>query len=270
MEYRAMITRRTFLGSAGAAGCLSLGHFTAAAAGAAPTGLEGRQYLELQKYTIANEAQRDALHAFLKDVAVPALNRRGIKPVGVFQDPNAMSPVFVLIPHPTAESALRLNHELLADAEFTSKGASFIEAAKEERRYEELESWLMLTFKGMPKVETPVTVPGRIFQLRIYESPSLRTGQKKIEMFNDAGEIRIFREVGLAPVFFGETLYGAKMPNLTYMLAFSGADSQKEAWGRFGKHPDWQKLRTLSEYADGRILRGIVNIGLTPAEYSQI
>jgi len=32
--------------------------------------------------------------------------------------------------------------------------------------------------------------------------------------------IAIFRRAGLQPVFFGETLIGAKMPNLTYMLVF--------------------------------------------------
>jgi hypothetical protein len=265
------MNRRTFLTSTGALGCVSLGTLGGLdAAAASPSNLDGRQYLELQKYTFSNEAQRDGLHAFLKNAAVPALNRLGIKPVGVFQDPQALSPIYVLIPHPTAESALRFRDRLAADEEFLSKGESFIGATKSNQPFDELESWLMLAFKGMPKVETPVTNPGRIFQLRIYESPSFETGQKKIEMFNDAGELRIFREVGLAPVFFGEALFGAKMPNLTYMLGFESAAAQKEAWGRFGKNADWQKLRAMPEYADNRILRGIINIGLTPTDYSQI
>ena len=88
-----------------------------------------------------------------------------------------------------------------------------------------MESSLLVAFKGMPHVETPIKSPDRIFQLRIYESPSEMTGQKKIEMFNDAGEIAIFRRVGLHPVFFGETVVGSKMPNLTYMLSFESADA---------------------------------------------
>jgi hypothetical protein len=264
------MNRRTFLTSAGALGCLSLASIPSLqAAATTSSGVDGRQYLELQKYTISNDAQRDGLHAYLKE-AIPAMNRLGIKPVGVFQDPNAPSPVFVLIPHPSADSALQLNQRLLADPEFASKAASFMEAPKANQPYDELESWLMLAFTGMPKVERPVSNPGRIFQLRIYESPSYQTGQKKIEMFNDAGELRIFREVGLAPVFFGEALFGTKMPNLTYMLGFPSAEAQKEAWGRFGKHPDWQKLRVMPEYADNKILRGIINIGLAPTDYSQI
>jgi hypothetical protein len=265
------MNRRAFLTSTGALGCISLGTFTTLnTAAAAASGIGGRQYLELQKYTLGNEAQRDGLLAFLKDAAIPALNRLGIKPVGVFQDPQALSPVYVLIPHPTAESVFRFRDRLAADGEFLSRGGGFIGAPKASQPFDELESWLMLAFEGMPRVETPVTNPGRVFQLRIYESPSFETGLKKIEMFNDAGELRIFREVGLNPVFFGEALYGTKMPNLTYMLGFESAAAQKEAWGRFGKNPDWQKLRVMPEYADNRILRGIVNIGLTPVSCSQI
>ena len=72
------------------------------------------------------------------------------------------------------------------------------------------------------------------------------------------------------PVFFGETLYGGRIPNLTYMLGFESAEAMKEAWGKFGKHPEWQKLRKMDEYADSRVIRGITNIELKPTEYSQI
>jgi len=54
------------------------------------------------------------------------------------------------------------------------------------------------------------------------------------------------------------------------MLAFESEDALKAAWGRFGQHPEWQKLRAMPEYADNRILRNIVNLPLKPTEYSQI
>ncbi|HWH71064.1 MAG TPA: NIPSNAP family protein, partial [Candidatus Sulfotelmatobacter sp.] len=83
-------------------------------------------------------------------------------------------------------------------------------------------------------------------------------------------EIKIFREVGLNPVFFGQTLVGTKMPNLTYMLAFKNMDEQKAAWGRFGAHPEWKRLSKMPEYSDKAILCGITNLSLVAAEYSQI
>jgi hypothetical protein len=261
------MNRRKFLTATGLAGVSSLAAYSKMSAAA---GDAGRQYLELRKYTFETAAQRQAYDAFMKDVALPAINRLGIRPVGVFQDPEKDSPVYLLLPHPTLESAATLNHRLLADPTFKSQGASVVDAPKASQPFQEEESWLMLAFAGMPRVETPVKGPGRVFQLRIYESPSVQTGQKKIEMFNDAGELRIFREVGLNPVFFGETLFGGKLPNLTYMLGFESAEAQKAAWGRFGPHPDWQKLRTMPEYADSRVIRGITNIQLRPAGYSQI
>jgi len=114
-----------------------------------------------------------------------------------------------------------------------------------------------------------VKTAGRVFQLRTYESPSIKTGQKKIEMFNTA-EIDIFRETGLNPVFFGETLTGDKMPNLTYMLVFNDMDERKANWKRFVSSPEWKALSSIPEYADKKILCGITNLYLKPADYSQI
>jgi hypothetical protein len=260
------MNRRSFLTVSGSVGILTAAGLNHAAE-ASPS---GRQYLVLQKYTFEKEEQRQGFDGFMKDVAVPALNRLGVQPVGVFVDPNEPKPVYVLLPHPDAESALTMNQRLLADADFSAKGAAFIDAPKSALPYKEVETWLMLAFKSMPKVERPAKGPDRVFQLRTYESPSLQTGQKKIEMFNDAGEIRIFREVGLAPVFFGETLFGGKMPNLTYMLGFENAEQQKAAWTAFGKHPDWRKISKLPEYADARVIRGITNTVVQPTPYSQI
>lgn len=260
------INRRAFLTTAGAAGILASPGPQASAQ--KPT--DARQYLVLHKYSFQKEEQRQAFNAIAKEVLLPALNRLGILPVGAFTDPREAQPVYMLLPLSNADSALTLNERLLADPEFSAKGATLIDVSKADALYKELESWLMLSFKNMPKVEVPAKGPDRVFQLRIYESPSVKAGQKKIEMFNDAGEIKIFRDVGLNPVFFGEVLFGAKMPNLTYMLGFDNPDQLKAAWGRFGGHPDWRKISRMPEYTDGRIIRGITNIQLNPTEYSQI
>ena len=43
-----------------------------------------------------------------------------------------------------------------------------------------------------------------------------KSAKKKIEMFNEVGEIAIFKKTGLQPVFFGETIIGPKLPNHFY------------------------------------------------------
>ena len=88
-------------------------------------------------------------------------------------------------------------------------------------------------------------------------------------MFNTA-EIAIFRRVGLNPVFFGESLTGSLVPNLTYMLGFDDDEQRKQNWKKFGGDPEWRKLRAIPEYMDKNIVSNITNVMLKPAPYSQI
>ena len=71
-------------------------------------------------------------------------------------------------------------------------------------------------------------------------------------------------------MFFGETLNGPKMPNLTSMLGFGSMEQQKAAWKKFSADPEWNKLKSMPEYADKKILSGITNLPLVAAECSQI
>ena len=259
------MNRRQFISLSGTAGLAAITSKSVAAERAG-----GRDYYELQRFLLEGEEQKKKVDSLLKEAAIPALNRLGIKPVGVFYPSEGISPIYVLLRHPSLESFATLTSRLAEDQEFVSKGADFIDAPASAPAFKRTESSLMIAFAGMPQIETPVTSPGRVFQLRTYESPSVKTGLKKIEMFNDAGEIKIFREVGLNPVFFGQTLVGTKMPNLTYMLAFKSMDEQKAAWKKFGAHPEWKQLSKMPEYSDKAILCGITNLSLIAADYSQI
>jgi hypothetical protein len=259
--------RREFLAISGAAGLAPLADACLAGEGPEPA---GRDYYLLQQYHIGNEDQKTRLDAHLRDAAVPALNRIGIRPVGVFYPQEGSSPVYVLLRHKSPEVLLGMVDKLAGDEEFVRKGADAVAATAANPAFKRLESSLMIAFQGVPQLDTPVKGPDRVFQLRTYESPSIKTARKKIEMFNDAGEMKVFRRVGLTPVFFGETLVGTKMPNLTYMLGFANRKEQDAAWQRFGADPDWKKLKGMPEYADKTVLCGITSLLLKPAEYSQI
>ena len=94
----------------------------------------------------------------------------------------------------------------------------------------------MLAFAGMPKIEFPAYCQEkkpRIFELRTYESHSELKALKKVEMFN-AGEIDLMREVGLAPIFYGQALIGRDLPHLTYMLSAENQEAHKKHWNAFG------------------------------------
>ena len=261
------MNRRTFLASTAAAGTAVAMSPNLQSANAGE-----RQYYELRRYEFdpAKPEQRETFVQFLQNAAIPALNRLGIKPVGVFEPRDQPDTLYVLLPHASPASAVTLVEELGSDSEFLQAGAEIIDATSDAPPYQRFTSSFFRAFSGMPTLETPVTAPGRILQLRIYESPTEATTLKKIEMFNDAGEIRIFRKVGLHPVFFGQAVIGEKMPNLTYMLAFKDEGELNANWQRFRTDPEWQKLKAMPEYADKAILSGITNILLRPAAGSQI
>ncbi len=261
-----MLDRREFLAMSGAAGAAALGVFGGVARAAEAA---ARDYYELRAYDIASEEQKKAFEDFMAEAAIPALNRLGIRPVGVFLPAEELSPIRVLLRHPSLESVVALRQKLYADAEFQEKGAEHLNATASSPAYTRMECSLMIAFSGMPQLETPAKGTGRVFQLRTYESPSVKTGQKKIEMFNTA-ELAIFRKTGLTAVFFGDTLIGSKMPNLTYMLGFESREEQEAAWNRFREDPDWLALRAKPEYSDKAIICGITNLLLKPAACSQI
>jgi hypothetical protein len=255
--------RREFLaaGIAGAAG------IEAAAASIGKSEKAKRQYFELRQYRLLNRGKAGAVGEFLREVGIPAMNRIGIKPVGVFNvmyGPNDPT-LYVLLVHSSLESVVTSTERLLADREYSK--CDFVNAAYAEPAYVRIESSLMVAFKDMPKLEVPEKKP-RIFELRIYESHGSKAAKKKIEMFNEGGEIAIFKKTGLQPVFFGETLIGPKMPNLTYMLAFDDMAMRDKRWPIFGSSPEWKKLRANPAYKD--TVSNITDIILRPTRYSQI
>ena len=255
--------RRDFLGAAGLATASGV-----AALAAEPGEAPSKQLLELRLYRCDPGDMRKRLDGCLA-LAVPAWNRLGIEPVGVFGMADEKSAdVYVLLPHKSAEAAATAEARLLADADFAKAAAAFLDPPKDAPTFKRLEAWLLLAFDAMPKVDVPTKKETRLLQLRTYESHSAAKALKKIEMFNTGGEIALFRKVGMTPVFFGQTLYGSKMPNLTYMLGFDDEAAQKAAWARFLAAPEWDKLKNDPQYKD--TVSAITNLILKPTPYSQI
>lgn len=118
--------------------------------------------------------------------------------------------------------------------------------------YSVLHRTFLHSLSGVPQLETPSAVtpnnPDRVFQLRIYESPSYAAAQTKIEMFNQH-ELALFRTHGLDPILFGETLSGGELPSLTYMLGFPTKQAQDAAWEAFRRDSNWHALSSRKECA---------------------
>jgi hypothetical protein len=232
---------------------------------------DDRQYLEWIRYTLPGRRDK-RVEKYYEEAAIPALNRLGIHDVGVFSvmyGPNDPS-LYVLIPHDSIDSLMTGQKKLLEDEFYQAAAKEYLESSISDPAFARVERGLMRAFSGMPKVEPPKEMLSgkRIFELRIYESHNQFKAQKKIEMFNDAGEIQVFRDAGLTPVFFGETLFGPLMPNLTYMLVFENMAERDKHWEKFRTSEGWAAIKDLEEYKD--TVSNITDIILRPARCSQI
>lgn len=270
------IKRRKFIASSLTATSLLAGATVqAGAAMRAVTQVEKAkpEYYELRQYHMLTGPRQKPIHDYLREAAIPAMNRNGIGPIGVFNvvyGPTNPT-LYVLIPHKTLETFANTSQRLAADAEYQRSGAPFLNAPFADPAYVRVEVSLMVAFEGMPKLEVPPGAAGnkpRIFELRIYESHNEQAGKKKVEMFNAGGEIAIFRKTGLRPVFFGESLTGPRLPNLVYMLSFEDMQARDKSWETFRTDPEWKKLSANSVYKD--TVSNITDIILRPTAYSQI
>ena len=233
----------------------------------------GREYFEFRQYRLHTGSKKNLVGDFLRQVGIPAMNRIGIGPVGVFVGKYGPSngTLYVMLVHKSLESVVTSSARLLADDKYCKDGADFVNASLSDSAYVRMESSLMAAFRDMPQLRVPKQKLGnepRIFELRTYESHSIKASKKKIEMFNEGGEIAVFNKTGLSPVFFGETIVGPQMPNLTYMLVFDDLTDRDAKWKVFGADPEWKKLSSDPQYKD--TVSNITDIILRPTPYSQI
>jgi hypothetical protein len=219
-------------------------------------GPEKQQYYEIKIYHIADKMQEGKVDAYLKDAYLPALHRNGIPVVGVFKPVEADTAfvgklIYVFIPFKTADQFMQLPGLLMKDKVFTNTGKSFADAPFNEPPYNRYECIFLKAFKNFPLFVAPKfsnSPSERIYELRSYESATDAKAIKKIEMFNQGGEIDIFNKLEFNPVFWGEVLVGSHMPNLMYMTTFSDMKSHDDHWSAFGKTEEWKKLSGMDEF----------------------
>ncbi|RYY16754.1 MAG: NIPSNAP family containing protein, partial [Chitinophagaceae bacterium] len=175
--------------------------------------------------------------------------------------------LFVIIPFRTLDAFSNLRDSLVKDKIYQEAAAPYLRAEAKTPAYSRIQSSLLKAFILMPEIAVPEKKP-RLLELRRYESHSELAGIKKIHMFNEGGEIDIFKRVGLDPVFFGETLVGEKTPNLTYMIAFDDMTEHDKNWKAFSADPQWIRIKDLPEYKD--TVSTITRIFLSPVDFSQV
>ena len=231
-----------------------------------------QQVFEIRAYHFASPAKREAFEAFVADAAIPAWNRAGAQPIGVFnllakdnldlkltEDPQDL---WIFLAHKSTTAAVDFESRLAADQTFAEAGKPIITAGKSDPAFTRYDNMFLRPMTGSPRViPPPQRGPDALYEMRTYESPSIERHLNKLEMFN-AGEFGAFERAGMTGVFFGGAIVGSDLPQLTYMVAHGNAADVKKHWSDFGADAEWQKLKAEAKYKDNvskitrRFLRG--------------
>jgi hypothetical protein len=216
-----------------------------------------QMYYEIKIYRLTDPGKAAVTDKYLKDAFIPAMHRAGIATIGVFKpvetDTAYGKMIYVFIPYKTVEQYVKVSAVLEKDPLYQQAGKDFLDAPYNDPPFARYESVFLKAFSLMPQFRVPsfTTPPGeRIYELRSYESATEVKATKKIQMFNEGGEMAIFEKIGANAVFYGQVLFGSQKPRLMYMTTYSDMKSQKEHWAAFSAHPDWKTLRAKEEYAN--------------------
>ena len=232
-----------------------------------------REFYQLRRYQLARGPQLKLADDYFRDALVPALNRINISPVGVFNlsigpDTPAM---YVLIPSSSGEALTTIENRLGQDTEYGKAGINFLTAPAKEPAFHCVEVSLMQAFENFPKLKVPAGVAEhrpRLFELRTYKSPTDELHKRKVGMFNSA-EIALQAQLNMGAVFYGDTIAGSEMPNLTYMLSFDNLADREKKFQAFTDSVGWKALLSDPRYPQ-EIVATVTNLILTPTSYSQI
>lgn len=229
--------------------------------------------IELHRFQLRNtlDSMPQRTTDFFGKSLAPALQRAGINPIGAFGSVIAEDGPFILLvtQHPSLNAWGETSQKLAADKEWASAREKFTSGPLPFVRSE---LSLLRGFDTVPGIEVLPALPDkktRIFELRTYESNTPVSLARKIRMF-DEGEVALFRKLGITPVFFGATITGRNMPNLTYLVAYEDLAARDKAWTTFVSHPEWIKMRSQPGVSDGEIVSNISNSILRPLPFSAL
>jgi hypothetical protein len=214
-----------------------------------------REMYELRIYHYSNATQEKRLLTFLETAMLPAMHKHGVKDVGVFEawanDTATDKKIYVLVPYESLQQKATVETKILTDPTFITEGSDYIEATYDKPVYDRFETIFIQAWKMAPKLQKPALSGARekrVYELRSYESASEKIYRSKVHMFNEGGEIDLFKRLNFNAIFYGDVLAGPVMPNLMYMTSFDNMESRDARWKTFVDSPEWKALVVMPEY----------------------
>jgi hypothetical protein len=213
------------------------------------------EYYKIIVYHFISDTQQTALDSYLRDAYLPALHNAGIAQAGVFKpisnDTAIDKKIYVFYPVSTVNKLLALPGKMQKDPAYAGAGKNCLDAVYNQPCFARAEVILLQAFRLAPKMNLPVLKNEKkehVYELRSYESPTEKLYENKVTMFNEGGEITLFKRLGFNAVFYANVISGSHMPNLMYMTSFENMDERTGHWKTFVSDPEWKRLSSLPEY----------------------
>jgi hypothetical protein len=266
-----MTGRRKFLKDLPATALTSAAILSSARSSAAEEGkADSPAIYEVFTLRLESGGQMGRLLNWFEKRAFPLFQKHKMGPVGLFNvQVGPVIPSLVgILSFPNLAEMGAMRERLASDPDWLA-GVSELEAS-EPAYYRRDSALLRATPFSPPLTATTAGSPAhKIYELRVYESPTVRQLGYLHDRFA-GGEIDIFHKSGIHPVLYADTIVGLNMPNMAYLIPFENLAARDAAWAAFGNNPDWQKIRDESIKHGGEIVRNITNMFLSPVAFSML
>ena len=139
-----------------------------------------KEFYELRTYELKFGSPRGNLENYFKNALIPALNKYGVKNVGVFGEIGLSDPakVYLLIPYASIEDFASINAKIKTDEDFLKASQEYNALPPEKAPFNRYVSSLMNAFDGLPQLIKP-TAEQKLLELRTYESYSEDAARRK-------------------------------------------------------------------------------------------
>lgn len=212
-------------------------------------------YYMIRIYHCSTMEQVQAVESFAGNTLKPFLKSNGIKHIGIFMPTNndtlTNKKVFVWIPFSSFEKMTAIEQKFSTLDPWSNDPLLQLNGTSGQPPYQRMEVSLSVAFRDMKKYDPATSFtrsPDNIYEYRSYESATESLHLNKVHMFNEGGEIPLFKRLDFNALFYARVIAGARMPNLVYMTRFSNLDARNAHWKAFGDDPAWKALIAMDKY----------------------
>lgn len=222
---------------------------------------------EIRTY-FAAPGRLDDLNARFRNYTCNLFRKHGITNVGYWVPiANEQERLIYVLAFPDAAARDKAWAEFGADPEWKRVVA---ETEAQGRLVTRITSVLLKASDFSPKVGRSFTAEPRVFELRTYTAAEGKL-DALLARFRDH-TVGLFKKAGFGQIAYWQPIDPVAGANdtLVYILAHKSEESARKGWEKFGKMPEWQKVRAESEKDGPLLARSPESVMMRATDYSTI